>query len=47
MTNEELVAEMRDLATRLEKINDLYEGNAYQWSPKTLRYEADYLEAHP
>lgn len=43
----ELIAEMRSAADFLEKLNDLYEGLQYKWSPESLRYEADYLERHP
>lgn len=50
MTSQEfLVASMRAVANILEQFNVLYlygieEGS---WSPKSLRYEADYLEANP
>ncbi len=45
--DEVLIAEMRAAAVLLEKFNDIYEGNQYEWSPESLRYEADYLEANP
>lgn len=41
------IAEMRYAAILLERFNVLYEGSMYGWTPETLRYEADYLEAHP
>ncbi len=43
------IAEMRSAADLLEKFNDLYEYHRLNgdWSPKSLRYEADYLERHP
>ena len=49
MKHDEMVASMRAVAALLEEFNALYlyglaEGS---WSPKTLRYEADYLEAIP
>lgn len=40
----ELTDQMRATATFLDKLNDLYENSTYQWSPHTLRYEADYLD---
>lgn len=49
MKHTELVAEMRDIATRLEKINTLYlyDQGAGSWSPNSLRYEAKYLSENP
>jgi hypothetical protein len=46
---EQLVASMRAVADTLELFNALYQYGIEegQWSPKTLRYEADYLEANP
>lgn len=41
------IAEMRTAAELLEKFNELYEGSMYSWTPELLRYEANYLEAHP
>jgi len=45
----EMVARMRAIAVDLEWVNGLYDfALPYgSWSPKSLRYEADYLEAHP
>ncbi len=43
------IAEMRVAAELLEKFNNLYDycPAAGSWSPKSLRYEADYLERNP
>lgn len=43
------IAEMRAAAELLEKFNELYEYQRAngEWSPKSLRYEADYLERNP
>jgi hypothetical protein len=43
------IAEMRVAAELLEKFNNLYEYHRLNgdWSPKSLRYEADYLERNP
>jgi hypothetical protein len=41
------IVEMRYAAILLERFNDLYEGRMYGWTPESLRYEADYLEANP
>lgn len=40
----ELTTKMREAADFLEKLNEVYAGNTYQWSPDSLRYEADYLD---
>lgn len=39
-------AEMRATATMLEKFSDLYPYGPDNWTPRRLRYEADYLEKH-
>jgi hypothetical protein len=47
--NTAMVARMRAIAVELEWANQLYDYDTYtgQWSPKSLRYEADYLEKNP
>ena len=44
----EMVARMRRIADELTWANRLYDYDpaSGQWSPKSLRYEADYLEKH-
>lgn len=41
-----LIVDMRAAAATLERFNAAYgyDPSAGQWSPHTLRYEADYLE---
>lgn len=48
-SQEVLIASMRATAEILEQFNALYQYGIAEgiWSPKSLRYEADYLEANP
>ena len=39
-----LTDQMCATATFRDKLNEIYGGSTYQWSPHTLRYEADYLD---
>lgn len=43
-----LIVDMRAAAAILERCNAAYDydPSAGQWSPQSLRYEADYLERH-
>lgn len=40
----DLTGQMRATADFLDRLNDIYGGSTYQWSPDSLRYEADYLD---
>jgi hypothetical protein len=44
-----MVARIRAIAVELEWVNALYDYDITrgQWSPHSLRYEADYLERNP
>jgi hypothetical protein len=45
----EMVARLRRIADELTWANLLYDYDpaSGQWSPRSLRYEAEYLERHP
>ena len=45
--HETLIAELRAAATLLDQFNDLWDGTKHEWTPESLRQEADFLEANP